>query len=119
MCFSHRNTSAVPWPAFVVSVRRDYLTDHSAALQIVLGIVRSFAKQLKQSKDSALLISQTYDIAPTDAESWLDHVQWSSDTDCPEDALLRVIDALQAQGVIASEPPHAMSDIWQSLDTYR
>ncbi|MDJ0918066.1 MAG: hypothetical protein QNJ05_09895 [Woeseiaceae bacterium] len=108
---------AVPWPAFVVSVRRDYLAEHSAALGVVLGIVRSFARQLKQGKDSALLISQTYDIAMADAESWLEHVQWSKNTDCPDDALIRVVDALRAQGVTEDAGPNAIERIWQPLDT--
>ena len=110
---------AVPWPAFVVSVRRDYVAEHAATLRSVLGIVRSFAKQLKQGKESALLISQSYDIDLADAESWLEHVQWSSGTDCPKDALLRVIDALQAQGVIAQAKPDAIDSIWHSLDADR
>ncbi len=107
---------AVPWPAFVVSVRRDYLAGHAAVLRSVLGIVRTFAKQLKDGKDSALLISRSYDIALADAESWLEHVQWSSDTVCPDEALVRCIDALQSQGVIASEGPQEIGDIWQSLE---
>ena len=107
---------AVPWPAFVVSARRDYLAEHSAALRFVLGVVRSFAKELKIGKDSALLVSRTYDIDLADAESWLEHVQWSGGTECPDDALLTVIDALQAQGVVADQGPDAITDIWQSLD---
>ncbi len=110
---------AVPWPAFVVSARRDYLAEHSSALRSVLGIVRTFAKALKDGKDSALLINRSYGIALADAESWLEHVQWSSDTARPDDALLRVIDALQAQGVIDSAGQDAIEGIWHSLDNGR
>ncbi len=107
---------AVPWPAFVVSARLDYLAEHAATLRSVLGIVRTFAKQLKDGQDSALLISRGYDIALTDAESWLEHVQWSSDTTCPDAPLLRCIDALQTQGVIENAGANAIRNLWHSLD---
>lgn len=107
---------AVPWPAFVVSVRRDYIAKHAASLRSVLGIVRTYAKQLKQGKDSALLVSRSYDIDLADAESWLEHVQWSEDTECPHDALFRVTDALQKQGVVERTGADSMDGIWHSLD---
>lgn len=106
----------VPWAAFVVSVRRDYLAGHAATLRSVLGIVRTFARQLKQGKDSALLVSRTFDIELADAESWLEHVQWSEGTGCPDDAIERVVTALQAQGVITGDDVKATSDVWHALD---
>ena len=102
-----------------MSARRDYIAEHAAALRSVLGIVRTYAKQLKQGRDSALLVSRGYDIDLADAESWLEHVQWSNDTRRPDEALRRCIDALQAQGVVASAGPDAVKAIWHSLDDDR
>ena len=107
----------VPWPAVVVSARRDYLAEHSATLRAVLEMVRAQAERFKNGEDSALLVSRTYDMELADACSWLDHVRWSSDTRCPDDALARVIDALQAQGVVASDGPKTIGDIWHALDS--
>ena len=107
---------AVPWPAFVVSARRDYLAGHAATLRAALGVVRDFARRLKNDEDSARLVSRTYDIELADARSWLDHVRWSSDSSRPDDALARVVDALQAQGVIATDGPLAIADTWHALD---
>jgi len=35
------------------------------------------------------------------------------------DALARVIEARQAQGVVAADEPHPMTDIWNALDSER
>jgi len=109
----------VPWPAFVVSARRDYIAGQSATLRAALEVVRVFAERLKDGEDSAQLISRTYDIEQADAESWLEHVAWSRDSRCPDEALARVVHALKAQGVVATDAPHAIADIWQSLDSER
>lgn len=108
---------AVPWPSFVVSARLDYVAEHAATLRAVLEVVRTYAKRFKESQDSAALISRTYNMELADAEAWLAHVQWSSDARCPEVALARVVEALQAQGVVARSAPCAMSNIWYSLDS--
>jgi len=46
-------------------------------------------------------------------------VAWSRDSRCPDEALARVVHALKAQGVVATDTPHAIADLWQSLDSER
>jgi hypothetical protein len=106
----------VPWPAFVVSARREYLVEQSGSLGAALKIVRDYAARLKSSENAAALISRTYDIELADARSWLAHVEWSRDAHCPEEPLRRVIDALQAQKIVPGRASVPISDIWQSLD---
>ena len=105
---------AVPWPAFVVSVRREYLHEDSGALRQVLDIVSEFAEQLKNRRDAAELISRTYGIEISDSQAWLADVRWSNDHDCPKAALQRAIKALSAQRVIAADAP-GIDAIWHSL----
>jgi len=106
----------VPWPAFVVSARRDYLVDHASAIDTALEIVRPYTERLKSGEDSVQLISETYGIEPDDVRSWLAHVQWSRSSDCPEDALKRVVDALKSQGIVESDAESDVSDLWYETD---
>jgi sulfonate transport system substrate-binding protein len=104
----------VPWPAFVVSVRQEYLADHKEAILKVLDVVAVYASQLKTGVDSANLISTSYGIALADAESWLSGVQWSHDRRCPAAAIQRVVTALHSQGILES-PDADLESIWQQL----
>ena len=104
----------VPWPAFVVSVRQDYLADHKEAIRKVLDVVADYALRLKTGENSANLISTSYGIALADAESWLSDVQWSHDHRCPATAIQRVVKALHSQGILES-PDADLESIWQQL----
>lgn len=103
----------VPWPAFVVSARRDFLDAHATRLRAVLKIVASYCVTLKHGDGSAKLISDTYDIALADAERWLAGVQWAHHHERPTKALERVKDALVSQGAI--EVAVSLDDLWYSL----
>jgi len=104
----------VPWPAFCVSVRREYLASAGAELRGILDIVAGYAAKLKAGKDSARLIADTYDIPFEDASRWLQSVQWNNDYRRPDTALQRVAAALEAQAVI---PPALFNpdNIWASI----
>ncbi len=95
----------VPWPAFVVSARRDYIAEHTNTLNAALDVARDFAQRLKSGDGSAALISKSYEIELTDAQSWLEDVRWSSDARRPDEALERVVAALRAQGVVSATAP--------------
>lgn len=90
----------VPWPAFVVSARRAYLSHSADALRRCLEIVADYAARLKHGADSAELISKTYAIDLADANAWLAGVRWSQDHEYPADDIHRVLTALRSQGVI-------------------
>ncbi|MEO1204532.1 MAG: ABC transporter substrate-binding protein, partial [Pseudomonadota bacterium] len=105
---------AVPWPAFVVSARRDYLAEHADVLSAVLRTVRDFAARLKTGADSAELVSRRYGIKTVDVEAWLEHVEWSRDARCPDDALRRAVDALTAEGVLTARTATGIDEIWQT-----
>lgn len=104
----------VPWPAFVVSVRKDVLATRTAELRDVLDVAARYARNLKRRSSSAQLIAETYGLALHDAEAWLKEVRWSAGYRRPAGALKKVITALQAQGAIATRtmPPER---IWYPL----
>lgn len=104
----------VPWPAFVVSVRDDLLAANADAIRDALDIVANYAQRFKTSPDAAQAISQTYGIAPRDAERWLAAVEWSLSHERPDEALRKVITALAAQGAIESTGVD-LDDLWSAL----
>jgi ABC-type nitrate/sulfonate/bicarbonate transport system substrate-binding protein len=105
---------AVPWPAFVVSARGEFVAEHAEAAKAVLDTVHQFAQQLKQRDDAVALISSRYHIAAADAEHWLVGVQWCGNYDRPAAALQRVVAALHAQGAI-KPAQGSNTDIWYDI----
>ena len=104
----------VPWPAFVVSVRQEYLADHRQDVRKVLDIISGYAARLKTGTGSPELISKTYGIQLTDAQNWLTDVQWSHDHHCPATAIRRVVTALHSQGILET-PDTDLESIWQQF----
>ena len=104
----------VPWPAFVVSARREYLSHSAGELRRCLDIVAGYAARLKRGADSAELISKTYEIDLTDANAWLADVRWSQDHEYPAEDVHRVLTALHSQGVIPDAEVSA-SALWHAL----
>ena len=100
----------VPWPAFVISARNDFLQMNADALRSALEIVAAYCKKLKDGNESALLISEACGIAATDAKRWLAGVHWTNDRQQPTAALERIKGALVSQGAI--EPTANIDAVW-------
>lgn len=112
--FRRVGTHVVPWPAFVVSVRRDVLGAHAGTLRGVLDVVARYAKNLKRRASAPHLIAETYGLELRDAAAWLDKVRWSAGYRCPSAALRRVVTALHAQGAIPTQAINKQK-IWQAI----
>ena len=93
----------VPWPAFVVSVRKALLATHSLVIRDVLDVVARYADNLRRRQTAAALIADTYAIRLGDAEAWLSSVRWGRSYRYPATALDRVAEALFTQGVIDTD----------------
>ena len=104
----------VPWPAFVVSARLDYLAGRGQLVDSALTIVSEYADRLKADAGAAKRIADTYNIALADAESWLSGVQWNRSRRYPADAIDRVATALRTLDMIGPSDP-AQDDIWYPL----
>ena len=99
--FRRVGVRVVPWPAFVVSVRKDVLGTRAGEIRNVLDVAARYARNLKRRRSAARLVATTYGLAPHDAEAWLREVRWSTGYRRPAGALVKVFAALQAQGAIA------------------
>ncbi len=104
----------VPWPAFVVSVRRSLLPAAAPALRCMLDIVARYGRNLSRNQSAPALIAETYGLRLRDAESWLATVRWSGSYRRPNAALERTIRALEAQGVIAAGTGD-LDALWQPI----
>ncbi len=104
----------VPWPAFVVSVNREFLDDHRDALKEVLLRVERRAAELAADSGADRLIAETYRLRPEDAADWLETVRWGTGFDPEPAALGRVAEALRAQGAVDDSSPD-LSAAWEQL----
>lgn len=104
----------VPWPAFVVSARRDIIATRSSALRSALDVAARYAMNFKRRKSAAALVADTYGLKISGAETWLSEVQWSNSYRRPTGAIENVIRALEAQQSI---PAGAVDPgrIWQPI----
>ena len=92
----------VPWPAFVVSGRRDVIDARPREIRTVLDIASNEARNLKRRSSAAPEIAETFGIREPDVERWLSEVRWPTGYRCPAGALDRAAKALQEQGVVPS-----------------
>lgn len=104
----------VPWPAFVVSVRKQILSSHAREIRAVLDVVARYAVNLKRRKTAPSLIADTYGIRLVDAEKWLAGVRWGVGYGRPTAALRRVAKALKSQQVITADRLD-LDKLWHQL----
>jgi ABC-type nitrate/sulfonate/bicarbonate transport system substrate-binding protein len=112
--FRRLGERAVPWPAFVVSVRKALLPDMNANLRAVLGVAERYVRNLQRRRSAAALIASTYGLSEEDARAWLAGVRWAGGYRRPAAALQRVVTALGRQGVVhATDVPPGR--IWSDI----
>lgn len=99
--FRRLGVREVPWPAFVVSARRQLLPARASDIRCVLGVVERYARNLHRRTATARQVADTYGIRLQSAEDWLTEVRWSTGYRCPTSGLRRAVSALAAQGVVA------------------
>ncbi|MDX1518391.1 MAG: PhnD/SsuA/transferrin family substrate-binding protein [Woeseiaceae bacterium] len=104
----------VPWPAFVVSVRRNVLAARAADIRHVLDIAARYARNLKRRASAPRLVADTYGLALRDAQAWHAEVRWSAGYRRPSGALRKVVTALRAQHAIGRDTV-SPDRIWQPL----
>jgi len=101
----------VPWPAFAVSARREFLAADAESLAAALDIAAETAHELKARHDAAETIAGRYGITSKGADDWLRDVRWAKSGPQGPAALDRVIAALSAQGAIDATQA-ARTNLW-------
>jgi ABC-type nitrate/sulfonate/bicarbonate transport system substrate-binding protein len=104
----------VPWPAFVVSGRREVLERRPADVRSALDIAAHQARKLSRRRSAAALITDSFGIRENDVQQWLAQVKWATGYRCPRAALGRAVAALQLQGMVPAGPV-AIDRLWHRL----
>ena len=65
-----------PWPSFVIAARNDIIENHPKELARVLEIIQKRAIKVKQSENTAEIISWRYNLDLHQVRSWLSQTEW-------------------------------------------
>lgn len=65
-----------PWPSFVIAARNDIIEKHPKELARVLEIIQKRAIKVKQSENTAEIISWRYNLDLHQVRSWLSQTEW-------------------------------------------
>jgi ABC-type nitrate/sulfonate/bicarbonate transport system substrate-binding protein len=93
----------VPWPAFVVSARRELLAREPTRIRAVLDVASRYALNLQRRSTAAALVAERFGLELPGAEAWMRSVRWSRGYRKPAGALQRATAALRAQGIVSEE----------------
>ncbi|MEM9410204.1 MAG: ABC transporter substrate-binding protein [Planctomycetota bacterium] len=104
----------VPWPAFVVSVRKKVLDLYGAEIKRLLQLVDRHCNQFKSSSDAAEVVSSQFGIQIEDCQNWLDHVEWNSGFECPENKIFEIAKYLKQIEVVETED-FSIDEVWHSF----
>ena len=103
------------WPAFVILVRDEVLSQRSSDIKKVLEIINASAASLMSSPEACELISRRYKLKQAQVEEWFSQTKWNTDFDQPTKAIETVKSYLQKLEIVT--PQQATSrDVWFSLD---
>lgn len=90
----------VPWPAFVVAVRNDFLDRQAKTVRDVLSISNEACQSLARDPAAARVIAERFQLEWADANQWLSHTQWNNDFLVPDNAAKTVVEYLQRLGIV-------------------
>lgn len=77
--FRKIGTLPTPWPCFVIAVRKDFLTENSAAIQSMLEVINTTTEEFACIPSMDRTIAARYELPLEDVKAWLHKTQWSSD----------------------------------------
>jgi sulfonate transport system substrate-binding protein len=99
---------SAPWPAFVIAVRGE-LVEEEQALRTLLKVTQESCAALRAAPDAAATISARYQLSEADVAAWLSRTQWRCEPGVHDDALNRVLDALEAADALGAARPELAS----------
>ena len=66
-----------PWPSFVIAARREVIENHSNELKKVIEVIQKKSKKVKESDNTAEIISWRYNLYLHQVRSWLSQTEWN------------------------------------------
>ena len=66
-----------PWPSFVIAARREVIENHPNELKKVIEVIQKKSKKVKESDNTAEIISWRYNLDLHQVRSWLSQTEWN------------------------------------------
>ena len=71
--------SPSPWPCFVIVARENFIKNDNVALQTILDIINTTAKEFKEVPSIDLTLANRYKQKLEDVQEWLNLTEWSQE----------------------------------------
>ncbi|MBC8110833.1 MAG: ABC transporter substrate-binding protein, partial [Verrucomicrobia bacterium] len=85
---------ATPWACFVIAVTKRFLEENQESVIALLTVINAVTKDFKQQVGLAQAIADKYHLQKTDVETWLETVNWASNTNVQPEMLEKVSQTL-------------------------
>jgi len=66
-----------PWPSFVIAARKEVIENHPQELKKVIEVIQKRSKKVKESDNTAEIISWRYNLDLHQVRSWLSQTEWN------------------------------------------
>ena len=66
-----------PWPSFVIAARNEVIENHPKELKKVIEVIQERSKKVKESDNTAEIISWRYNLDLHQVKSWLSQTEWN------------------------------------------
>ena len=91
------------WPAFVICVRNELLSQHQTELTEILKVINCYAKQLMENSAACQMISERYKIKLADVEQWFEQTDWNTNFEEPARGLRVAKDYLKKIDLVTQQ----------------
>eukprot|EP00299_Pterocystis_sp_00344_P018580 c9270_g1_i2.p1 GENE.c9270_g1_i2~~c9270_g1_i2.p1 ORF type:complete len:479 (+),score=142.21 c9270_g1_i2:56-1492(+) len=95
-----------PWPAFVVTVRTEFLEQHPTAIATMMRVLKETGRELSRTIEHAKIESEVcsrYNLTPLRYQAALKSVVWSCELSVPEQTLRQVVTCLGESGILSAQ----------------
>ncbi len=113
--FRRIDDCVVPWPAFTVAVRDDWLPHYAADIVAILRVVQGEAGKLRDRRHAVSELANAYGLNSAQTAEWFADVRWSQSLRRPVASLTTCFDALKRAGILSGGDPLRT---WFSLAGY-
>ena len=103
------------WPAFVVLVRDEVLSQRAGDIKKVLEIINISTESLMNSPDACTVISKRYELKLDQVKDWFSQTKWSTDFARPDEAIETVKTYLQKLEIVTADQANSR-EVWFDLE---
>lgn len=102
------------WPAFVILVRNEVLTERASDIKNVLEIINGSTASLMSSPEACKVISKRYQLKLGQVREWFSQTTWSTDFAKPSEAIETIKTYLQKLDIVTVDQANSR-EVWFDL----